>query len=199
MIGVAKRLTSRPIFSALTLRREFSVKAIYSTFPATLLFYSARQKPNLYEEREDHDRPDDLYEDRVNLGSNGLVYPGVFKDPSTSNGATMFPNTFMMQEIIRLNYDEALEREDEGQQVNVPFIYTVPKGTAIPSHLILVNEYMSRFSLQPSRGTSLQDLNQALDEFYSKHAKKETADEWLDKHPFQSAIADDADAKWMSM
>ncbi|TRX89862.1 hypothetical protein FHL15_009295 [Xylaria flabelliformis] len=158
------------MFSALTLRREFSVKAIYSTFPATLLFYSARQKPSLYEEREGRDRPNDLYEDRVNLGRNGLVYPGVFKDPSTSNGATMFPNTFMMQELIRLNYDEALEREDEGQQVNIPFIYTVPK-----------------------------DLNQALDEFYSKHAKQETANEWLDKHPFQSAIADDADAKWMSM
>ncbi len=43
------------------------------------------------------------------------------------------------------------------------------------------------------------DLNQALDEFYIEHAKQETADEWLDKHPFHSAIADDADAKWMSM
>jgi hypothetical protein len=41
-------------------------------------------------------------------------------------------------------------------------------------------------------------LNEALDEFYSEHAQKETADAWLDKHPYHLAIDDHVDAKWMS-
>lgn len=45
-----------------------------------------------------------------------------------SNGAVMFPNTFMMQELVRGYFDEVLDREDEGSQVEKPFIYTVSKG-----------------------------------------------------------------------
>lgn len=40
----------------------------------------------------------------------------------------MFPNTFLMQELVRRYFDEALDREDEGKQVETPFIYTLPKG-----------------------------------------------------------------------
>lgn len=46
--------------------------------------------------------------------------------------------------------------------------------------------------------SSSLDLNRSLDEFYNKHARKETAEEWLDAHPFQQAVADDADAVWMA-
>lgn len=45
-----------------------------------------------------------------------------------SNGAVMLPNTFLMQELVRRHFDEALDREDEGKQVETPFIYTLPKG-----------------------------------------------------------------------
>jgi hypothetical protein len=40
----------------------------------------------------------------------------------------MYPNTFMMQELIRRNFDENAEREEEGKQVDVPYIFTIPKG-----------------------------------------------------------------------
>ncbi|KAK7416311.1 hypothetical protein QQX98_005255 [Neonectria punicea] len=110
----------------------------------------------------------------------------------------MFPNTFEMQEVVRGNLDEALDREDEGKQVETPLIYTISKGTPIPSHFILINEYISKFSLQPSRGMSLKDLNQALDDFYGKYAHKETAEDWLSAHPYQEAASDDADTTWMA-
>ncbi|KAM4058951.1 hypothetical protein HRG_008172 [Hirsutella rhossiliensis] len=115
---------------------------------------------------------------------------------SASNGAIMFPNTFMMQELVRTYFDQVLDGEEQGNLVDMPSVYTIPKGTRIPSHLILINEYTARFSLQPSRGMPLKDLNQALDEFYAKHAHMEAAEKWLDAHPFQDAIPDDADAAW---
>lgn len=42
------------------------------------------------------------------------------------------------------------------------------------------------------------DLNQSLDEFYGQHALKETADCWLENHPYHEAVGDDADSVWMS-
>jgi hypothetical protein len=44
-----------------------------------------------------------------------------------SNGAVMFPNTFMMQEHIRRYLDELLDRE-KGNEAEIPRIYTIPKG-----------------------------------------------------------------------
>ncbi|KAI0427789.1 hypothetical protein F5Y09DRAFT_22540 [Xylaria sp. FL1042] len=195
MIVVTRRLVSRPLLAPRILRRGFLVKAIYSSFPATLMYYSPRQKVGLYDEKEADDRPHDNYNDGVRL-HNGLVFPSMSNDPT--NGAVMYPNTFLMQELIRRYYDEALDREEDGQKVDTPYIYSIPKGTPIPSHLILINQYIARFSLQPARGMPLQALNEALDEFFSKHAKKETADTWLDKHQYHLAIDDDIDAKWMS-
>lgn len=43
----------------------------------------------------------------------------------------MFPNTFMMQELLRRYFDGALDREDEGNGVETPHIYTIPKGTVL--------------------------------------------------------------------
>jgi hypothetical protein len=42
------------------------------------------------------------------------------------------------------------------------------------------------------------ELNYLLDEFYNTHAQKESAEKWFDAHPYQEAIADDADAVWMA-
>lgn len=42
----------------------------------------------------------------------------------------MFPNTFMMQELVRRYFDESLDREEEGKQVEVPYIYTISKGNS---------------------------------------------------------------------
>ncbi|EXV00475.1 hypothetical protein X797_006537 [Metarhizium robertsii] len=179
------------------LRRQFSVKAIYSSFPATLHYYCPRRTSSLFDHQETESRPDDIYDEGVTIHKNGLVYPAVDVS-SVSNGAVMLPNTFLMQELVRRHFDEALDREDEGKHVETPFIYTLPKGTQIPSHLILINDFGCHFSLQPSRGMLLKDLNRSLDEFYNNHARKETAEDWLDAHPFQQAVADDADAVWMA-
>lgn len=40
------------------------------------------------------------------------------------------------------------------------------------------------------------DLNRSLNEFYERHAKKETVDGWLESHPFPEALPDEADEKW---
>ncbi|KAI1275388.1 hypothetical protein F5Y07DRAFT_400387 [Xylaria sp. FL0933] len=197
MIGVTRHLLSRPLLASRILHRGFSVKAIYSSFPATLMYYSPRQKVGLYDEREADNRPHDNYGDGVML-DNGLVFPRVYDNATASNGAVMYPNTFFMQELVRRYYDEVLDREEEGQEVDTPYIFSVPKGTLIPSHLILTNDYNAKFSLQPARGMPLQALNDALHEFYSKHAKKETVDAWLAKHEYHLAFDDDIDAKWMS-
>ncbi|RSM15798.1 hypothetical protein CDV31_004740 [Fusarium ambrosium] len=177
-------------------RRQFSAKAIYSSFPATLYYYSPRPTSSLFDHKEIKDRPDDLYDEGVTVEKDGLVYPAV-DARSVSNGVVMFPNTFMMQELVRGYFDEVLDREDEGSQVEKPFIFTIPKGTPIPSHLILINEYISRFSLQPSRGMLLKELNRSLDEFWAEYAKKETAENWLNAHPFQDAVSDDEDSVWI--
>lgn len=47
---------------------------------------------------------------------------------TVSNGAVMFPNTFMMQELIRRYVDDVLDREDEGHEVETPFVYTIAQG-----------------------------------------------------------------------
>lgn len=39
-----------------------------------------------------------------------------------------------MQEIIRRNYDDALDREHAGQEVETPYIYCVRKGKSV-AHL----------------------------------------------------------------
>ncbi|KAI0008836.1 hypothetical protein F4779DRAFT_418088 [Xylariaceae sp. FL0662B] len=191
---VLRQLSSRPLF-----RRAFSVKAVYSSFPCTLFHYSSRQHSNLYDHKEANSRPDDLFSEGVIVDEKGLVYPSVNTQLTISNGSEMTPNTFSMQEFTRMYFDYFLEREDAGHPVETPFVYTIPKGTPIPNHLILINECRADFSLQPSHGMSLTDLNQSLDEFYRKHASKETAEAWFDEHPYQTAIADNADAIWMAM
>ncbi|KJZ71927.1 hypothetical protein HIM_08683 [Hirsutella minnesotensis 3608] len=108
----------------------------------------------------------------------------------------MFPNTFTQQEYVRRYFDEFLDREENSEIVDIPYIFTIPKGTPIPSHLILINEYLARFSLQPSYGMSLGELNKKLDDFWDQCATRETAEQWLDKHPFQSAMTDDGDQIW---
>lgn len=48
-------------------RRPFSVKAIYTSFPASLIYYSPQQKLNLFDHKEDESRPNDLFEDGVTV------------------------------------------------------------------------------------------------------------------------------------
>ncbi|KAI0521691.1 hypothetical protein F5B22DRAFT_643862 [Xylaria bambusicola] len=178
MIGVAQRFALRPLLApSLILRRRFSIKAIYSSFPTTLSYYSPRPKLCLYDESEADDHPDDVWDDRVML-ENGIVFPRATQNPSVSNGAVMFPNTVLMQQLFRRNYDDALDREEAGSKIETPYVFS--------------------FSLQPAHGMPLEVLNEALNDFYSLYARKEKADTWLDNHPYHLAIDDYNDEKWMS-
>ena len=73
--NILRARTPATLFS----RRQFSAKAIYSSFPATLLYYSPRQRSSLYDHSESDSRPDDLYDEGVVVEKNGLVYPAVNK------------------------------------------------------------------------------------------------------------------------
>ncbi|KAG5917866.1 hypothetical protein E4U61_002355 [Claviceps capensis] len=59
-------------------------------------------------------------------------------------------------------YHHPAARSKEGKQAEKPFVFTIFK-----------------------------DLNRTLDEFYNKHALKETADDWLAKHPYKDAVAEE--------
>ncbi|CCE32962.1 uncharacterized protein CPUR_06884 [Claviceps purpurea 20.1] len=166
------------------LRRQFSVKAIYSSFPATLHYCSPSRTSALFNIEEKDSRPEDSVAEGVTIDKDGLVYPAI-KAKTNSNGAPFYPNTFLLQEIVRQNFDYYLDCEEEGKKVQPPFIFTISKGTPIPSDLILINNWLS-------------NLNRTLDEFYNKHALKEAADDWLDKHDYKDAVVDDDYKVWMA-
>ncbi|KAF2177149.1 hypothetical protein K469DRAFT_742674 [Zopfia rhizophila CBS 207.26] len=115
-----------------------------------------------------------------------------------SDGATLLPNTFTMQEIIRTAVDNYFYDMENGVPIERPFIFTIPKGTPVPKTLVLLRERTAQFSLLSSRPTSSDDLNNSLDKFYSEYAKKQDAGEWLDDHNFEDAVADDAEWEWMA-
>ncbi|KAL5314365.1 hypothetical protein ACEPPN_018791 [Leptodophora sp. 'Broadleaf-Isolate-01'] len=103
-----------------------------------------------------------------------------------------------MQEIIRTQIDNYFDEEELGKEVETPFVYTIQKGTPLPSSLVLFRKDLSTFSLQPSRPMSVEDLNTLLDEYFGKYAEKNTAEQWLDEHDFNSAVGDDAVTLWMA-
>ena len=89
---------------------------------------------------------------------------------AVSNGATMMPNTFAMQESVRMSLDEHLENLESGRSSAEPIIYYVKKGrpnlarfaqsltlpgTPIPSALTLLRAESARFSLQASSPVTL--------------------------------------------
>lgn len=47
---------------------------------------------------------------------------------AVSNGATFMPNTFTMQEFVRISLDEHLENIKDGISITEPVIYSVKKG-----------------------------------------------------------------------
>ncbi|KAK8149046.1 hypothetical protein G3M48_008410 [Beauveria asiatica] len=204
MFSPAKHARSLRNLSARTpQRRFFSPLAIHSRFPATLHYYRRANRPSLFDRKEIGNRPQDLYDDGVEVAGDGLVYPKVERDarrppPLESNGATLFPNTFSMQEFTRNHFDEFLDLKDSGETVDIPRIYTIPKGTSIPESLILIYEHLAWFSLQPSRGMSLQDLNRSLDDFFDSAATKESVESWLASHPFDAA-SDNAEEAWKNV
>ncbi|OAA51129.1 hypothetical protein BBO_01076 [Beauveria brongniartii RCEF 3172] len=192
MFSLAKHARSLRNLSARTpKRRFFSPLAIHSRFPATLHYYRRANRPSLFDRKEIGNRPQDLYDDGVEVAGDGLVYPKAERD---GESLALFPKN----EFTRNHYDEFLDLKDAGETVDVPRIYTIPKGTSIPESLILIYEHLAWFSLQPSRGMSLQDLNRSLDDFFDSAATKESVESWLASHPFDAA-SDNAEEAWKNV
>lgn len=62
-----------------------------------------------------------------------------------------------------------------------------------------------RFKVKDSQPSQLENytkrhavFNWTLDQFYEAFAVKETAEEWIEKHPYEEAVDDDADETWMA-
>jgi hypothetical protein len=66
----------------------------------------------------------------------------------------------MMQELVRRYFDEVLDRQDEGEDVEIPFLYTIPKGEAadiefpLRQCLLLQSELTSVVQGRPFQVTS---------------------------------------------
>lgn len=92
---------------------------------------------------------------------------------------------------------------------------SLPLGVCLPDSLVLFREYSARFSVQPSRPTSLVgelifevcvlaianssigDLNNRLDDFYLESATMRLAQEWLLENEYHLAKDDDRTEDWM--
>lgn len=81
--------------------------------------------------------PDDLVliheqTDHYSLQAANLEMGGLHSnmEAAVSNGATFMPNTFTMQEFIRMSLDEHLEKIEGGKFSSEPVIYSVRKGWA---------------------------------------------------------------------
>ena len=75
-------LQTHSLHSIWGIRRPFSVPAIYSSFPATLLRYNSRQRSSLYDRSKRHEREDDPNWDGIEISEDGLVHPGASKEPA---------------------------------------------------------------------------------------------------------------------
>ncbi|KAL7940203.1 hypothetical protein V8C42DRAFT_338239 [Trichoderma barbatum] len=187
------------------------IQAIFTSFPMTLHHYSPSRnlaEHNYY--RSAHAFPRDH---EVVVYKDGLVYPAVNGNDST-NGAVMYTD-FVMQRFARAWIEMDIFGKERSCKTGKQYIYTIPEGTPIPSHLILIQEWVnSRFSLQPAHGIPLTgrnvhsleidaganlilDLNRALDEFYSKHATKMRVRKWIKSNPCQKDLEGEAEKKWM--
>ncbi|KAF1365186.1 hypothetical protein EJ07DRAFT_161282 [Lizonia empirigonia] len=164
-----------------------SIIPTHSSFPATLLRLNAGPtfKPFWFERQT---QSNEANHDNSDVWTNCLAL----------NDATLMPNTFMMQEITRTAVENYFEDKENDMCVERPFIFTIPKGTTLPATLVLRRENLSQFSLRPSAHTPSNDLDNILNEFYSKYAEKQEANEWLMDHKYEDAIAAENEKEWMA-
>ncbi|KAF2799225.1 hypothetical protein K505DRAFT_404737 [Melanomma pulvis-pyrius CBS 109.77] len=199
---------SRPIISYANIRlshivrntHRFGGSAIYThySFPATLFRLNAGVafKQFWFERQAQSDQLS--IHDNLGESKDDLRNADVWTNCLGPTAAMLMPDTFTMQEIIRTAADNCLEDEENGVSVERPFIFTIPKGTILPTTLVLRRENVSQFSLQPSLPTSSNDLNNILDEFYSTYADKRDVIEWLHDHKYENAIACENEREWMA-
>lgn len=143
------------------------------------------------------------------------------------------PNTFRMQEFVRMALDGYLEDQEGGIPLSEPIIYYMKKGRPSLAQRCARSLIAPRYS-HPQRSHATQggyitvfspslkpcdseryerkdkcernwlteflsSANGLLDDFYSSHAEVHSFGRWLEAHPFEEALLDDAKAKWMEV
>ncbi|PON20245.1 hypothetical protein TGAM01_v210887 [Trichoderma gamsii] len=187
------------------------IQAIFTSFPTTLHHY--RPSRNLTEQNYYRSAHAFYRDHEVVVYKDGLVYPAVNGNDST-NRAVMYTD-FIMQKFARAWIEMNISGKEVSCKTGKRYVYTIPEGTPIPNHLILIQEWdNSRFSLQPAHGIPLTgrsvhsleidaeanpilDLNQALGEFYNKHATRMKVRKWIKSNPCQKDLESEAEKKWM--
>ncbi|PGH05162.1 hypothetical protein GX51_03061 [Blastomyces parvus] len=109
------------------------------------------------------------------LTEGGKVKPRAL-NPATyifPNGASMRPNSQTLQSLARKVRGDV-------------YIYSVPAGTQLPEHLILVHEFRDHFSLQARTEMTLEDLNTRITNFLNTKGECFTRERWLLKYPSAS-------------
>ncbi|OQD62337.1 hypothetical protein PENPOL_c012G10229 [Penicillium polonicum] len=176
--------------------RKFSLLSTHTSFPATMYRYQLERKATLYDVTQDETRH---RKDAVSVSADGLVHATISKSSPYSNGPIFMPNSRLMQQMLRFDFDRYQEEIGDGKALLDPTVICVPRGTPIPSALVLWREGMSRFSLQPSSPMEIEKLNDVLSEFYEKSATVVGAQEWIEKHPYRESSPDDNEKGWMEM
>ncbi|CAI7663656.1 unnamed protein product [Penicillium palitans] len=176
--------------------RKFSLLSTHASFPATMYRYQLERKATLYDVTQDETRH---RKDAVNVSADGLVHATISKSSPYSNGPIFMPNSRLMQQMLRFDFDRYQEEIGDGKALTDPTVICIPRGTPIPSALVLWREGMSRFSLQPSSPMEIEKLNDALSEFYEKSATVVGAQEWIEKHPYRESSPDDNEKGWMEV
>ncbi|KAE8353376.1 hypothetical protein BDV28DRAFT_133216 [Aspergillus coremiiformis] len=175
-------------------KRQFSLISVHTKFPATMYRLQIQRNSHLFNQQEGKGG---YIRDSITVSKNGLVYPMLSSSFPYSNGPVFRPNTCLMQEILRRDYDNQVEEAEASGSTIDSLVITIRKDTVIPPSLILFRNESSRFSLQPSSPLSLSAFNNILDEFYSTSATFTDAMEWMEKHEFHDAFADSANEEWM--
>ncbi|KAJ9488770.1 hypothetical protein VN97_g4526 [Penicillium thymicola] len=176
--------------------RKFSLLSTHASFPATMYRYQLDRKATLYDVTQDETRH---RKDAVNISADGLVHATISKSSPYSNGPIFMPNSRLMQQMLRFDFDRYQEEISDGKALLDPTVICVPRGTPIPSALVLWREGMSRFSLQPSSPMEIEKLNDVLSEFYEKSATIVGAQEWIETHPYRESSPDDNEKGWMEV
>ncbi len=145
-----KPLSSHQLFGKAASRsQKLSIISTHSSFPATLYRFQPQRRSALLDVSER--AKEESTADGVIVSKDGLVYPGVaanltclsyadyiftnafalIRHCTATNGARFMPNTFLMQELMRMHLDYYLEDLENGSKVEEPSCICVEKGLAI--------------------------------------------------------------------
>ncbi|OGE49285.1 hypothetical protein PENARI_c022G04929 [Penicillium arizonense] len=174
--------------------RKFSLLSTHASFPATLYRFQLQRNATMYDANQDETRH---RKDGIKVSEDGLVHAMISKSSPYSNGPVFMPNSRLMQQMLKFDFERYQEDIDDGKSILDPTVLCIQRGTPVPSALVLWREGLSRFSLQPSEPIAVEKLNDVLTEFYETHATVLGAEEWIEKHPYRESFADQNEKGWM--